>query len=544
MNTWWAAQNTDEVYFICTENWAASGYDMPFSTAVDDYYWDFGNGYVPFFGVIGAGNLLMYGDNGYSEAQAMVPNAVASFSQITILEEIADQSMYLNETLDFDLANSFFNPSEEDMTITVSSSNTDAVTAELTGTALTISSLTVAGSSDITVNASAGDLSAEFTFTVEVSAETLTPPAQVEATDGGLITWGADVTEFRYDDGIATGQLGFGANPSSVLGGVHPYNAVINEVTWLLTSNAAHTEAVIYIFALDGAGVPDTAQLLHESTPQPNIDDAWNTYTLATPINAPNGFFVGICTPDIFTALGTDDGVGAPYEFQAGTQMGIADWTAGNEWLDVGDSNYLVNFTVRAMGQNLGEVRYTEEAPVADYSNTGLVYSALDTPIASVTRDFIEYKVYLDGVEQGTTTENEYQLTGLDEGTTYTAAVSAVYDDGESVLVGIDFTYTNNDGNNITVPVANALVGNYPNPFNPTTSIKFATVENGHVTLEIYNAKGQKVKTLVNETMSADNHTVDWNGTDDSNNAVSSGIYFYKMRTSSYNETKKMVLMK
>jgi len=328
------------------------------------------------------------------------------------------------------------------------------------------------------------------------------------------------------------------------MGGSHFYNADITEITWLLTSNAVHPEAVLYIFGLDGSGVPDTAQLLHESTPQPNVDDAWNTYTLDTPIAAPNGFFVGVCTPNVFTALGTDDGVGAPYEFQEGTQMGIADWTAGNEWLDVGPAGFPFNFTIRAIGVNNGDVRYTEEAPVADYSDTGLVYSELDTPIAPATRDFIEYKVYLDGVEQGTTTENEYQLTGLVLGNTYTAAVSAVYDDGESDLVEVIFEATDVNGDNLEVPVVNALVGNYPNPFNPTTSIKFATVESGHVTLEVFNSKGQKVKTLVNETMSADNHTVDWNGTDDSGKAVSSGIYFYKMRASSYNETKKMVLMK
>ena len=61
---------------------------------------------------------------------------------------------------------------------------------------------------------------------------------------------GPAATEFRYDDGTATAQLGFGDNEAAVLGGAHFYNAVIEEVTWMLTSNAPHPEAKILIFGL------------------------------------------------------------------------------------------------------------------------------------------------------------------------------------------------------------------------------------------------------------------------------------------------------
>ncbi len=87
---------------------------------------------------------------------------------------------------------------------------------------------------------------------------------------------------------------------------------------------------------------------------------------------------------------------------------------------------------------------------------------------------------------------------------------------------------------------------NFPNPFNPSTTISFSlTAKDAKNTkLEIYNLKGQKVKTLVNEELSAGKHSVVWNGTDDSDKSVSSGIYFYKMRAGSYTSTKKMILMK
>lgn len=104
----------------------------------------------------------------------------------------------------------------------------------------------------------------------------------------------------------------------------------------------------------------------------------------------------------------------------------------------------------------------------------------------------------------------------------------------------------------LTVPTDNpipnvkvtALNGNYPNPFNPTTSISFDLAQDGPVSLDIYNVKGQKVKTLVNDRMVAGSHTIQWNGTDNSNKKVGSGIYFYNMKSGKYTNTRKMILMK
>jgi hypothetical protein len=100
----------------------------------------------------------------------------------------------------------------------------------------------------------------------------------------------------------------------------------------------------------------------------------------------------------------------------------------------------------------------------------------------------------------------------------------------------------NEDG---VAPVAvTELKGNYPNPFNPETTIKYSVKENTPVTLEVYNVKGQKVKTLVSETKAAGDHSVVWKGLDDNNRAVSSGVYFFKMSAGKYSSTKKMIMMK
>jgi hypothetical protein len=89
-----------------------------------------------------------------------------------------------------------------------------------------------------------------------------------------------------------------------------------------------------------------------------------------------------------------------------------------------------------------------------------------------------------------------------------------------------------------------ALKGNFPNPFNPSTEIAYSLKEAGKVKIEIYNLKGQLVKTLINDTMPQGEHRITWNGKDQRGNGVSSGIYFYKMKVGGYTGTRKMMLMK
>ena len=109
----------------------------------------------------------------------------------------------------------------------------------------------------------------------------------------------------------------------------------------------------------------------------------------------------------------------------------------------------------------------------------------------------------------------------------------------------IDFTLESDVGTDPNlIPIKTELTGNFPNPFNPTTTIKFALHEDSKIKLEIFNIKGQKVKTLTEGRQPAGYHTIIWNGKDDSNKPVSSGMYFYKMKAGKYTTTKKMILMK
>ena len=95
-----------------------------------------------------------------------------------------------------------------------------------------------------------------------------------------------------------------------------------------------------------------------------------------------------------------------------------------------------------------------------------------------------------------------------------------------------------------TVITEFALENNYPNPFNPVTTIKYQTPKSADVSLVIYNALGQQVRTLVNGTVEQGAHSVTWNGRNEMGKVVPSGIYFYVLNTGNTQISKKMVLMK
>ena len=101
------------------------------------------------------------------------------------------------------------------------------------------------------------------------------------------------------------------------------------------------------------------------------------------------------------------------------------------------------------------------------------------------------------------------------------------------------------DAETSEMPVPQKLsIGNYPNPFNPTTQIKYSLPKDTNVKLEIYNIKGQKITTLVDEKKEAGYHAIDWSSTDETGKSVSSGMYFYRLTTDDKVLNKKMMLLK
>ena len=153
------------------------------------------------------------------------------------------------------------------------------------------------------------------------------------------------------------------------------------------------------------------------------------------------------------------------------------------------------------------------------------------------------YNLYRDGVFLEFGNRTNFTLCGQVNGVTYIIAISAVYVQGESDIVEIQFTYTGTSANDILIAVIE-LMDNYPNPFNPVTNIAYSIKETGNIIIEVYNLRGQLVKTLVNEVKETGNYNIIWNSTDNSNKPVSSGVYLYKMKSGNYISTRKMILMK
>ncbi len=94
------------------------------------------------------------------------------------------------------------------------------------------------------------------------------------------------------------------------------------------------------------------------------------------------------------------------------------------------------------------------------------------------------------------------------------------------------------------LPDATFLSQNFPNPFNPATTIAFGLKSGGHVSLRIYDATVRVVTTLIDESRSAGSYTAEWNGRGAGGSTVASGVYFYKLNTGEFKETKKMILLR
>jgi len=102
--------------------------------------------------------------------------------------------------------------------------------------------------------------------------------------------------------------------------------------------------------------------------------------------------------------------------------------------------------------------------------------------------------------------------------------------------------------NENTVSINSEFIGCYPNPFNPQTTAYFNLKNDSKITLNVYNIKGEKIRSLVNENFTVGEHHILWDGTDDNNNHVSSGIYFFESDINNidgdYTSVKKVILLK
>lgn len=202
-------------------------------------------------------------------------------------------------------------------------------------------------------------------------------------------------------------------------------------------------------------------------------------------------------------------------------------------------------------------------------SLTVTINTSLEKAIEKViTKTYIKDKDYVTAIDRLETIINNSQIPDdvimamIDEGYCY----MELSDEGERGLpvncsvrtasldeyqakvrdLETQFSFFPDENNENVTPVAGNILSlnNYPNPFNPTTTISFSLQTESKVSIAIYNVKGQQVKHLKNEERTAGSHTVEWNGKDSNNKSVSSGIYYYKISSGKDTAINKMLLLK
>jgi hypothetical protein len=283
---------------------------------------------------------------------------------------------------------------------------------------------------------------------------------------------------------------------------------------------------------------------------------AFTTDTLA-----PNGFFN--CNLVVYTStnggyVAGTNGYGdlekvEYYKYAGGgsiTEMLIF-FVAKTQAANPGNVTGLV-YDVAANGQP-GNVLGTTTVPMAGIDTTGALTSFVFSPSISVGDSFFV------GIRMSTTPGDTVGIVTTDDGCLPTTNAWELWSDGTTWTrfddpsswqlvsdMGIFPVITSPSGIEDTpnIPGNFVLKQNFPNPFNPTTTITYDLYKSANVILKIYNSSGQEINTLVNKKQAPGSKQVVWDGRDSNGYQVASGIYLYKLQAGSSIQTRKMILLK
>lgn len=142
-----------------------------------------------------------------------------------------------------------------------------------------------------------------------------------------------------------------------------------------------------------------------------------------------------------------------------------------------------------------------------------------------------------------------FVVDGLSPAVTYYIGVKSIDDAGNwsglsNVVSATTSLLLDNDDEDNLVPKAFQLEQNFPNPFNPTTSIDFSIAKGAYVELVVLNILGEQVNTLVSGYLSAGSHQASWDGRDLYGHEAASGVYLYRLQSDSQVSVRKMILMR
>ncbi len=373
-----------------------------------------------------------------------------------------------------------------------------------------------------------------------------------EATDGAVA-----VTYTATDDNSATATLTFAitVNPAprvapaglTVEPAVIREDAATTEVSLTFTLGAAATSVEVVRFAIvdpsEGtAAVRDvdyTAKLNAIIIIPVGATEGTTTLTL-TPINDEDE--EGLKALGVrATLISTNESLSTDIELKDDeTPSTSIELSADPSMLNENDALTIVTVTATLDGKALEEDA-TVRLAIDDESTAtrDVDYDALFTPIIEIPAGSLTgtMSFYVDPVADNLAEGDEIiRLVGTIDGLEGGEVEITLSDPGASEAAKAAVQ---------TRPEAFALADNFPNPFNPTTTIRYALPQAADVELTVYNVVGQPVRTLVAEYQSAGRYAVEWDATNDSGHSLSSGMYFYRLQAGGeFLKVKKMLLLK
>lgn len=245
-------------------------------------------------------------------------------------------------------------------------------------------------------------------------------------------------------------------------------------------------------------------------------------------------------------------------------------WITENIVLAIADNNTLLTSTNSGDDWTSQSLPYTTLFTDIAYNNSyvtisgngSVVLKSMDYGVSWTQMNFSSTLINITAIALSSTgyasiavsqNGNIYQSTNdcldwtqISNGTTNWLNSIITLSNGSGWIVGDDGVILFNQQIPISIEIINTqtpneykLTQNYPNPFNPTTNIEYSIPTSGIVTITVHNILGQEVANLVNEFQQAGTYRITWNGSN-----LSSGIYFYRIQTEQYIESRKMLLLK
>ena len=390
----------------------------------------------------------------------------------------------------------------------------------------------------ITVNPA---LSSSFGFAAEVDDQTYTAGTAIEPLVLPAASGGTGALTYSILSTLPAG-LEFDASTRTLSGTPSAATDGAVEVTYLVTDEGGSAALLTFSITVN-VGLSSSLAFADNAA----IDN--QSYTAGTPIDA-------LVLPAASGGTGALTyrlvGLPAGLEFDAATRTLSGTPSAATD--DAVEVTYIVTDEGGSAAFLTFSITVNPGLSFGDLFGSGKVVPTASHDLAAIREFVVGQRVEGLTLPEGTggTAPLTYRLSpALPAGLTFDAATRTIAGtpraEGEFV-----YMYTVTDANGAsaslslqTLPAAFSLANNFPNPFNPATTIKYALPQAADVELAVYNVVGQVVRTLVAEHQSAGRYVVEWDATDDSGRSLSSGMYFYRLQAGEeFHEVKKMLLLK